>query len=429
MVTLSLVPTVALIGLVVDLGWGYFRKQMAKTAAVSAANAAVLAVSSLNSYTTCNSNGLTCQNDTACPASPTTPPSSNMINGCLYAKQNGFVNSGSQTVTMQAHGPDGVAPADASTSPTYWVTATVSETEPLTFLSVLGYSTTKVVSRSTSGLYVKAGGACIYVLDPTGSAAFDGSGTPDVEATCGIFINSNSPSAMSVGGTSAVINSSVINIVGNYSTHGHPTINPTPKVGQSATADPFANVPSPSVPSRCDSSSGIPTSGSITMPSDGYYVVCSGGFSMSGQPSVTLPAGTYVLKGGSIDLHNGTLRGTGITFYMTGSFSGITINGNVDINISAPTSGPLQGLLFYQDRSLAVGAFSSTINGGSTTLLNGSLYFPTTSLTYTGGSSTTASSYTAIVAYDIAFKGNSYFYADAGGKYTGINTPTVGIIE
>jgi hypothetical protein len=427
MITLSLVPTVALVGLVVDLGWGYYRKQMAKTAAVSAANAAVLAVSGLSSYTTCNLNGLTCQNETACPSSPTTPPSSNMINGCLYAKQNGFVNSGNQTVTMQAHGPDGVAPPDASTSPTYWVTATVSETEPLTFLSVLGSSTTKVVSRSTSGLYIKAGGACIYVLDPVGSSALNAGGTPDVEATCGIYVNSNSPSAMRVGGTSAVVDSSVISIVGNYTTNGHPTINPTPKVGQSAVADPFANVPAPSVPSRCDSNTGIPNSG-ITMPSDGFYVVCAGGFSMTGGPSVTLPAGTYVLKAGDIDLRNGTLTGTGVTFYLTGTFSGITINGNVTLNLSAPTSGPDRGLLFYQDRSLAVGAFSSIINGTSDSFMNGSLYFPTTSVTYTGGSNTQVS-YTAIVAYDVSFQGTSYFYADASGKYTGINTPTVGIIE
>ena len=46
-----------------------------------------------------------------------------------------------------------------------------------------------------------------------------------------------------------------------------------------------ANVPAPNVPTRCDSNTGIPTSGSITMPSDGFYVVCSGGFNLPGMVS------------------------------------------------------------------------------------------------------------------------------------------------
>jgi len=424
MISLSLVPTLGMLGLVMDIGWAYYRKMAAKTAADSAVIASVMAVQGASDWSTCNANGLTCQVATACPAAPALP-GNNMINGCLYAKQNGFVNSGRQTVTMTAHGPDGIAPPGLSVTPAYWVSATVTESEPQLFSAVLGKTSAQVAARSTSAVFLAASGACIYALDPTGTG-LDASGTPDVEAMCGIYVNSNNSSAMSVGGSSAIVDSSIIKIVGNYSTHGHPTINPTPMVGQPVTADPFAGVPLPTVPGRCDSNSGIPNS--PTMPADGFYVVCSGGFSMSGNPTVTLPAGTYVLNSGSIDLHNGTLTGTGITFYLTGSFSGITINGNVNINISAPTSGSLKGLLFFQDRTLAVGAFSSTINGGSSTILNGSLYFPTTNVTYSGGSSTTAS-YTALVGYDIAFKGNSYFAADPYGAHTGLGGTTLAFVE
>lgn len=427
MLTMSLVVTLGLLGLVVDIGWAYWRREAAKTAAESAAMAAIMSVSS-STITACNSGGVTCQDETACPASLTSPPSTNILAGCLYAQQNGFVNSGKQTVTVAAHGPDNVGPPVAGVTPTYWVSVVVSETIPQTFSAILGQQNATVKVRGTAAIFQKNDGACIYALDTGSGTGLDASGTPDIETSCGIYVNSSGSSAMTVGGSSAVVNASTIKIVGNYDEHGHPSVNPTPSINQSVASDPFASVAAVSAPSGhgCDTTTGI--TGTVTMPSDGYYVVCGGGFSMTGNPTVNLPAGIYIMQAGSIDLHNGTLTGTGVTFYLTGTFSGITINGNVNVNLSAPTSGPTKGLLFYQDRSLANGAFSTTINGGSNTLFNGSLYFPTTNLTYSGGANTT-NTYTAIVAWDISFRGNSYFAADPNGAHTGIGVPTIAFID
>ncbi len=432
LLTMSLVVTLGLLGLVVDIGWAYWRREAAKTAADSAAMAAVMAVST-STLTTCNANGVTCQNDTACPASPVSPPTNNIGNGCLYAQKNGFVNSGKQTVTIQAHGPDNISPAGLNLTPTYWVTATVSEVIPVTFSAILGQKNATVAARGTAAIFQKPSANCIYALDPNADIGVDASGNPDVESSCGIYINSSASNALSVGGSKAVVNVSnggTINIVGSYSTNGHPTISPSPLVNQSPAADPFADVPPVTPPAghaTCDSTTDL-SSGNIVMPADGYFVDCGGGFSMSGNPTVNLPPGIYIMNGGSIALHNGTLTGSGVTFYLTGLFSGITIDGNVNVNLSAPTSGPTKGLIFYQDRSLAVGAFSTTINGGSTTLFNGSLYFPTTNITYSGGANTT-NTYTAIVAWQIAFRGTSNFAKDTNGVHTGIGTPTIAFIQ
>ena len=79
------------------------------------------------------------------------------------------------------------------------------------------------------------------------------------------------------------------------------------------------------------------------MPSDGIFVVC-GGYNINSNRTVTIPAGTYVFTSGSIDWKNGTLKATGgVTFFMTGTFAGISINGNVTTDLSAPTSGPWKG--------------------------------------------------------------------------------------
>jgi hypothetical protein len=425
LMTVTMIPLMGLLGLVIDIGWAYWRKEACKTAAEAAAFASAMAASTAANFNCKPAGALPCPSSQPCPPNPDKPPGDNIGNACLYARQNGFVNSGKQSVTISAN-TTGIPVAGVS--PSYWVSATVSESIPQLFSAVLGNRWAKVRARGTAAIFQGPAGACIYSLDPTGNSALDFVGNSTVESSCGVYVNSNSGSAMTIGGN-ATLNASTIRIVGNYSTHGHPVLNPDPpSTGQALTPDPFASVPAPNYPDRCDSTSGIPN-GSFSMPADGYYVVCDGGFGMTGNPNVTLPAGTYVLKGGSIDLHNGTLRATGgVTFYLTGNFSGVTINGNVDLDLSAPTSGPLRGLLFYQDRSLPVGAFSSKINGTSNTILNGSLYFPTTRIEYSGGSDTTAS-YTALIAWDISFKGNSYLTADLNGGHTGLGVPKVALVE
>src|SRR6266436_528876 len=82
--TMSLVVALGTIGLVVDSGWGYYRKSAAKTAAESASTAAVMAAVAATTSVgyTCGLT-VTCVSSTACPASPTTPPSSSLQSGCL----------------------------------------------------------------------------------------------------------------------------------------------------------------------------------------------------------------------------------------------------------------------------------------------------------------------------------------------------------
>jgi uncharacterized membrane protein len=64
--TLTLPVMLGMLGLVVDLGWAYFRKEACKTAADSAAMAAAVAAYG-SANLTCGS-GVACQSETACPA-------------------------------------------------------------------------------------------------------------------------------------------------------------------------------------------------------------------------------------------------------------------------------------------------------------------------------------------------------------------------
>jgi hypothetical protein len=74
-------------------------------------------------------------------------------------------------------------------------------------------------------------------------------------------------------------------------------------------------------------------------------------------------------------------------------------------NFSAPTSGAIKGILFFQDRSVPAGSAGSVINGNSLSTFDGALYFSTTQLTYNGNSS--ANGHTIIVADKWLINGNS----------------------
>jgi len=144
----------------------------------------------------------------------------------------------------------------------------------------------------------------------------------------------------------------------------------------------------------------------VTLSPGTYY----GGISITGNANVTFRSGTYVLAGGGLSVTgNSTLTGSGVTFYdssATGySYAPINLTGNETANLSAPTSGSLAGMLFFQDRSVASGSAGSTVVGNSSSTFDGAVYFPTTSVKYTGNSS--GSGYTFLIANSITMTGNT----------------------
>ena len=140
----------------------------------------------------------------------------------------------------------------------------------------------------------------------------------------------------------------------------------------------------------------------------GLYV---GGISITGNANVTFSPGTYILAGGGLAITgNSTIHGTGVTFYNTSSssfaYKPINITGNETGSLSAPTSGPMEAMLFFQDRSVAnIPANASTVIGNSSTSFDGVVYFPTTGLGFFGNSS--SSGYTFLIADSITLTGNT----------------------
>ena len=426
LVTFSLSFLLGMIGLAVDLGWSYYRRQAAQAAAESAAGAAAVAAMT-NSTITCSNS--VCQAATACPANPTTPAATNIASGCLYAKANGFVNSGRQTVQMTANLTS--PPSASGIGTLYWVTANVSEQNPQLFSGLLGGHTFgSIAAQATAAVMQGSISNCVYVLDAHASQAFMDSGSNSLlQTSCGVYVNSNSSTAVVVNGQGHV-NAPVIDVVGNYSAcnNGQDCFySPSfPLTNQTAVADPFASLPAPTY-------SGCGGSTSTLQLNQGNYTISPGvycgGIVVSGNAHVTLNPGTYILNGGGLNMNsaNANIAGTGVTFYNTAngySYGPVIITGQSTVNLSAPTSGTYNGILFYQDRSITSSS-SNQIDGTSNPHITGSLYFPTTPLLITGGSASTP--FTGrVVSRTLTVNGGGVFISlsgpangtGSGSKYT-----------
>jgi hypothetical protein len=420
MVTLGMVFLFLILGLVIDLGYGYYLKQVAQASVDSAVTAA--AVMAKNAGGTCGTGGVLCQSATTCSASPTNPPETDFDTACLYARTNGIAN---QTVTVSAG--TGVPPSNSGVNVNYWITATASLSYPLTFLGIAGFHTATVTAQATGGLAGNAsGGGCIYVLDPTGGAAFNAVGTSTVQANGGIYVNSSASDAMTVKGT-ANVSAAVVNVVGDVKQTGGATITPRPTTGVSPVSDPFASLPSPTF-GGCSQTDAHYTGGTINL-SPGVYC---GGIQASGQSVLNFAPGTYILNGGGMQITsaNVTLNGSGVFFYNTSSgysFSGVTVAGGATLNLSAPTSGTYKGILLFQDRNITSSA-TSAFGGSATERLSGTVYMPTGSFKFAGGNDSNLLTM-ALVVKDLDIVGNAFLNKDSTGDLTGLVQTTVQLLQ
>jgi hypothetical protein len=178
MTTFALVAMCGMIGLAVDLGWSFYTKRSAQTAADSAALAA--AQQALD--TTGQGGSFVCGNGMiACSSSPTPCDASvNLTTGCQYAQQHGFTvggNGGRQNVAIAADitSPPPTAPG---VKVDYWVTVRTYENIPQLFSSALNNTAGGTASRATAAVVNAPLPAQLYTLNrqndvPAGSKKGD----------------------------------------------------------------------------------------------------------------------------------------------------------------------------------------------------------------------------------------------------------------
>lgn len=309
------------------------------------------------------------------------------------AANNGFTN-GVNGAAITVYNPPTSGPNQGNTK---YVEVLLSQQQPTFFMKLLGVNSKMVSTRSVA--YSGISGACIYSLDPSETSAFVVNGNANLSTQCGILDNSNDPKAALVTNGGGCLSAKYIGVVGQFKTNSSCPPSPTPVNGVAAFSDPLAYLAPPTVGS-CDHTSTSLTGGTTTL-YPGVY--CSGLSISGGSTDITFSPGTYIINGGGISISGGAnVHANGVTFYLTApsvsSFKGVSITGGSNSQLVAPTSGQYASILFFQDRSIPVGSSGadSNIAGGSGTAIEGTLYFPTTNLTYAGNSAD--SLYTILIA-------------------------------
>jgi hypothetical protein len=285
------------------------------------------------------------------------------------------------------------------------VTATVTHTFSTLFLPIVGINSGRVSASATVTVTQGTSSACVIcVMSSNASSALDMSGNGSLTLSGGsVLVNSTSSSALSVGSNASltVSGGGKTYVVGGVSGSGTPHISPAAVTGATASSDPLSSVPVPSV-------TGNKTCCSSPL-SPGIY----SSISISGNSSVTMNSGTYVVTGGISVSGNGSLTGHNVTIYLacsgypaacTSGQSGasLTVTGNGTVDLTAPSYGTYQGLTMMSDRNN-----TSTLSFGG----NGSTHFTGTVYALSGtvdlsGNGTDSNVNSRVVANKMSLSGN-----------------------
>ena len=408
------------LGLAIDGGQMYAHRQMAQAAADAAAQAGIMNILDGTNATSAH------------PFGTGTPPIASSVctiadgrTPCVYARDNGFGGTSSDTVTLSFPATVSGVALSSATVPAFAVT--VQRTLKTGLIRFIGAgATSTITAKATAGLVGTVSPNCVYALDPSAPNAFQATNGATVALNgCSIAVNSSNNSALIVSGGSSVT-ASVISVVGGDVISGGSSITPAATNGVPLAADPLASLPSPTV-GACNHTNYSPGYGTWAL-TPGVYC---GGINISNGATATFAAGTYIINGGSLTLVGGTTdTGSGVMFYLTGTnatYGSVNISNGANVTFSGPTSGPYMGVVFYQNRSIT-SSVNATFSGGVSMKLTGTLYFPTTSVLFSNGSSV-SNVYTAIVAKQVSFTGGTSLQYDATGLKTGLFSNTVALVQ
>jgi len=409
------VLAVAFIAFALDVGSLFREKRMAQAAADAAAVAAAEEVSA--------------------GASSNEQAAANAI-----AKMNGFD-------TTLATNPATVTLTTVS-SPSFGsaIQATVSKPIPALFMGVFS---SKMATMTVSATALAGGGqtsqTCVCLEGSSGETLNLSNNAKLTASGCGIVNNSSSSNAIGVVGGSTLTATTLGTVSSDWDNSGNinngGSIASSTKIVQgiasTCTAPTLSTVPSAT---GCVADPGG-SYGTFTWgPSSASSSVCYNGLTVGANGStVTLNPGTYVINNGELHFESGSgghsnLGGNGVFFYLTGT-SSLVIDNGASVNLvagganesgggTAPTVGSYNCIVVYQASSDTNGL---SIQGGSSTFINGALLAPSATITLGNGSGATVEG--GIAASSLVMNGGGTLNATADVSEGGLTVGTPKLVQ
>lgn len=278
--------------------------------------------------------------------------------GLATAAANGYVHDKQTSIVTLTFSPGlyQEGPDKGTTIPAGYVEVILQHNQKRFFSMIFASGTVAVRARAVArGMWVPTKNG-VLVLDLYMRGALDSHGLGKaVVANAPIYVNSNHPEAAVTSGN-GTLSAKEFDIAGGYSGSGFtgPIV-----TGTDPLPDPLRFVPVPdktTLTVQSTSRKMIPGGFHVLQP--GVYV---GGIKIQGAAKVTMMPGIYYMDGGGFTYNGqGALTGTGVMIYnnpVKGTQAeGITGTGCGSVTLSPPTSGPYQGIVFFQDRASDVDA-------------------------------------------------------------------------
>lgn len=383
----------AMIGLAIDGSKKFSDQRHAQNAADTAALAASLAKIKATADPTKSNN------PTICPppnGAPSDVCAELLSAGFQRATDNGY-DGNLVTNTVEIYSPPVSGPYEGDEK---YVQVIINSYINTTFARVLGIfqlqNEVEAVVRSRSEyageLY---GGASIVGLAPDKCKTiwFSGSALTDISGG-GVFSNSNLDCGVTIqGSTNIHMDGSVDMVANSYTKNGNP---PLGNIGGGFIngADQYEYPPPDEMLPKITCSGNAKKTGNTMSPGN-----WSGTFPPNGVK--TLESGAYCINGDFKLNANDVLNGSGVTIYMHSG--GITWNGGANVNLSAPTSGDLGGMLIFAPMS---NTSTMNFNGNATSSLTGTVFMPAAPIIYNGTGNLNPS-YVQIIGYTVELTGSN----------------------
>ena len=347
-----------------------------------------------------------------------------------------------QNLELTSRGVAGAIPdAEVSANRTT-LTVTVKETVPIMMGHYLGAPTIDIAVSATATLSGGNRKICAIGLDPAVSGTIRLDHYARLTAAgCDVLSNSKDSGSIKTYRNSH-LEAGRVCTSGGYKSFDSSYISPRPTTDCPQIPDPLASRAPPSV-GGCTYTNKVVDNASETL-NPGVYC---GGLRVLNGGRVTLNPGDYIMKDGYLRVEgrlnsNGsplfsTLEGKHVGFYLVGT-SEIDLGYIASINLTAPKTGPLAGILFFEDRSAPL-LRKHTINSSDARNLLGTIYLSRGAL-HVGGIRPVAdqSAYTVIVARGILLEAgpnlvlNTNYYATDIPVPAGVgpnSSGTVGLVR
>ncbi len=253
------------------------------------------------------------------------------------------------------------------------------------------------------------GDYCVLALENGNTPGIPIGGSATVNLGCGMMSNAPSTSSITASGASSVTASPVA-AVGNV-----PPGNYAPGTIRQEYAlplrDPYRNLPTPPNIATSNTNINIGPQGSTNYTSNFSTGTTYRNVDVSGQ--ATFGPGIYYVTGRMQFGSQSRVTANGAVFILTATSAAnnttniatLSMAGGASLNMTAPGTGTYAGILFYQDRRAST-VSANIINGNSSSVLQGALYFPAQELQFNGTSGMNTRC-VQVVARRVDWRGNA----------------------